>query len=213
MATIHDLIRPIQRRFRARRMAEFARVFSVDAETRILDVGGTPFNWELIDVRPRVTLVNLDPKPTFAVPENMRYVPGDACRLPFADGAFDIVYSNSVIEHLGTWEHQQMMAAEIRRVGRSYYVQTPSRSFPIEPHLVGLNMHALPPALHRSLIPVLTLHGWWHRPSLRVRNEFLSRIRLLSGSDVANLFPDATLLRERFAGLTKSFVAFRASRS
>src|SRR5690348_18441218 len=45
--------------FRRRRMRRFAREFGVTSETRILDVGGTPFNWLLLDVRPRVTIVNM----------------------------------------------------------------------------------------------------------------------------------------------------------
>ena len=64
-------------------------------------------------------------------------------RLPFADGEFDLAYCNSVIEHVPR-ERRAAFAAELRRVARGWYVQTPARSFPIEPHSLLPGAHWLP---------------------------------------------------------------------
>jgi hypothetical protein len=53
-----------------------------------------------------------------------------------ADKSFDLVFSNSVIEHLFSIQNQQKMANEVKRVGKNYYIQTPNKFFPIEPHWV-----------------------------------------------------------------------------
>src|SRR5436190_77472 len=120
-------------RFRRQRMAWFAREFGITAETRILDVGGAPETWEMLAVRPRVTLLN-----TPRTKEEMRraagWVAGDGRTLPFRDASFDIVFSNSVIEHVGGEKSQRQFASEVMRVGRGFWVQTPNRWFPVEQH-------------------------------------------------------------------------------
>src|SRR5207302_1278502 len=100
-------------------MRRFVRTFAVTAETRILDVGGTPFNWSLLDVQPRVTIVNM-PRAREAFDAQFQSVFADGRALPFPDRSFDIVFSNSVIEHVGDFESQRHFASEIARVGRSY---------------------------------------------------------------------------------------------
>src|SRR5579863_9141804 len=85
------------RRFRARRMQEFVKRFEVAEDTRILDVGGTPSNWLLAEVRPRVTLLNM-PRGQEQCEQGFTFVSGDGCELPFRDRSFEIVFSNSVIE-------------------------------------------------------------------------------------------------------------------
>ncbi len=57
----------------------------------------------------------------------------DGTQLPFGDREFDIAFSNSVIEHVPP-ELQAAFAAEVSRVADRYFVQTPNRYFPIEPH-------------------------------------------------------------------------------
>ena len=96
----------------------------------ILDIGGTNAFWEQRgfvgrgDVR--VVLVNLEAEPR--VHENIEPRAGDATNLrELPDGSFDVVFSNSVIEHLATFERQAAMAAEVRRLAPIYWVQTPNR--------------------------------------------------------------------------------------
>src|SRR4029077_2109635 len=83
--------------FRKRRMQRFSRELKITAETRVLDVGGTPETWEMMAVRPRVTLLNT-PRTKDELARAAGWVAGDGRALPFRDGAFDVVFSNSVIE-------------------------------------------------------------------------------------------------------------------
>jgi hypothetical protein len=191
-------------------MRRFARTFAVTNETRILDVGGTPFNWSLLDVHPHVTIVNM-PRAREAFDVHFRSVFADGRALPFPDRSFDIVFSNSVIEHVGNFESQRQFAAEIARVGQSYWVQTPNRSFPVEPHLLTPFLHFLPARWQRPIARKFTVWSLIERPTLD-RWEFyiehyLRDIRLLDTADLHRLFPDAKIVREQFAGLTKSLIA------
>lgn len=72
------------------------------------------------------------------------YVQGDACALPFADGAFDIVHSNAVLEHVGGEERQRRFVAEALRVGRRVFLTTPNRWFPVDVHTKLPFVHWLP---------------------------------------------------------------------
>jgi len=186
--------------FRRARMAEFIRRFEVTDKTRILDVGGTKANWRLVSLRPRVTLINLDSSQSDLV--------GDGCRLPFRDVEFDIVYSNSVIEHVGDRPRQYLFAAECRRVGRRYYIQTPNYYFPIEPHMLAPFIHWLPAPLRDPLVPLTPA------ALLRSRSEdnvadILRSTRLLCARQMREMFPDSELWRERFMGMSKSLIAVR----
>jgi len=205
---IHTLYRPFLRYFRLRRMREFHQRFRITAETRILDVGGFAFNWSLLPVRPRLTFLNLDVPG--AAEQGSNWIVGDGRLAPFRDRAFEIVFSNSVIEHLGSLESQQMFAREISRVGRSYYVQTPNRWFPAEPHLITPLVHFLPKRWQKRLLRNFTVWGLATRASEQECETFLNEVQLLDCQKMKLLFPEAEIRRERFLGLTKSLVAIRA---
>jgi hypothetical protein len=178
---------------------------------RILDVGGTPAFWRGVgfaDARDvEIVLLNRERVAVSGPP--FASVVGDGRRMPeFGDGAFDVVFSNSVIEHAGDPEDQRRMAREIRRVGRRYFVQTPNRHFPVEPHFVFPLFQFLPVSLRVHLLRRFSL-GWVPRmPDAAEARAFVRSIRLLTRDELAALFPDATLHRERIGGLTKSFVAY-----
>lgn len=124
----------LQRRFRRRRMALLARTIGLTREMRVLDVGGTVEIWSLAPVMPRLVLLNQ----AFWPPQMEGaegVILGDGASLPFADQSFDLVFSNSVIEHVGSRATQARFASEIARVGKQFWLQTPSRYFPIEQHL------------------------------------------------------------------------------
>ena len=76
----------------------------------------------------------------------IRYVQGDACALPFADGEFDVVHSNAVIEHVGERERQEAFVREAVRVGKRVFLTTPNRWFPVEVHTRLPLVHWLPSA-------------------------------------------------------------------
>ncbi len=209
---LHPLIGAISLRFRRRRMQRFVRELGIGPETRVLDIGGTPECWRLLAEPPRVTLLNAMHDLARDPGAEIR-VCGNGCRLPFLDQAFDVVFSNSVIEHLGTPESQESFAREAARVGRRYWVQTPNRWFPIEQHLLTPLIHWLPRTWQRALAPRFSLSNALQRvgPERRAYHirHFVNDIRLLGPAEMARLFPGTTLIRERFCGLTKSLIAVR----
>jgi len=193
-------------------MRRFVRDFDISAHTRVLDIGGTPQIWTLAEVRPRLTVLNM-PRANETVPEGVQWVAADGCALPFRDGSFDVVFSNSVIEHLGTPERQRQFAAEVARVGQRYYVQTPNRWFPVETHLLTPLVHYLPKRWQAPLIRRWTV--WSMLTGLRGERKhfyiehYLADVQLLDRHTVQALFPHATVVRERFFGWTKSLIAER----
>jgi SAM-dependent methyltransferase len=107
---------------------------------------------------------------------NISYVQGDACALPFADGAFDIVFSNAVIEHVGGRDRQRQLVSEAIRVGRRVFITTPNRRFPVEVHTRLPLVHWLPDALS-------------HRVYGAAGKSIGSEVDLLTRRSFAQLFP------------------------
>jgi len=177
---------------------------------RILDVGGTQTFWESVGFQHepdvRVLILNREAAPVCG--EEFASVAGDARDLSqFADDEFDLVFSNSVIEHVGGIEEQRRMAREVMRVGRRFTVQTPNRYFPIEPHFAFPFFQFLPISWRVGLLRRTRLGFVAHTPDASAARERVESIRLLSGAELAALFPGATIHRERLCGLTKSFTA------
>jgi hypothetical protein len=116
-----------------------------------------------------------------------------------------------VIEHVGDADSQARFAAEVRRVGRRFWVQTPNRRFPVEQHLLTPFLHWLPREWQRRIVPHFTVWAWLTRPAEDRRRfyleHYLSDVRLLDAGQMASLFPGARILRERFLGWTKSLTA------
>jgi len=202
----------LSRHFRRRRMERFAREFSITAETRVLDIGGTPDYWALLEPRPRLVLLNT-PRARAELEGASLWVAGDGRRLPFGDGAFDVVFSNSVIEHVGDAASQQQFAREAARVGRSFWIQTPNRWFPVEQHLLTPLVHWMPRTWQRAIVPHFNLWQWLVRVTEDRRRfyveHYLADVRLLSARELRDLFPEAKVIRERFCGVTKALVAVR----
>jgi hypothetical protein len=157
----------------------------------ILDIGCGPQG--LAGFEPDADITGLDAaeRPDYS---GRRFVRGDARALPFEDGSFAIAYSNSLIEHLHPGDRPRF-AEEVSRVAERYWVQTPNRFFPIEPHVLLPGFQFLPEAARKR---------FWGlgRPS----GDY-EAIELLGALELRDLFPDAVILRERFAGLTKSLIA------
>jgi hypothetical protein len=193
-------------------MLRFQRTFQITERTTVLDVGGSPLIWQFAGVQPKLTFLNLPP----AIEETRggpNLVGGDGRTLPFRDGAFDIVFSNSTIEHVGTREDQQRFADEIARVGKRYWVQTPNRSFPFEMHVMLPFIHYLPRRWQRPVVTRFT--GWQvlvpHTKDVRrdYIEHFLTELRLLDAAELRALFPQAQIAREWMLGLPKSLIAYK----
>jgi hypothetical protein len=201
------IFRVIGRRFRRRRMRRFCDAFEVDSGSVVLDIGGTPQIWSVSPARPRLVVVNIAPPPDLI--SGIRYVQADALRLPFRDGAFPIVFSNSVMEHVGDYENQRRFAAEVQRVGQRYFVQTGNQRFPLEIHLMTPIVHWLPKAWQRRLIRNFTVRGWLGRPSAQEVDAFLHEVRLPTEREMRECFPEATIWYERVLHMKKAIIAVK----
>ena len=182
---------------------------------RILDVGGTVLFWENMDFikvcRDRnieLTILNIMPQePKY---EFVKTVVGDARRLSgFPDKCFDIVFSNSVIEHVGTYSDQLAMAQEVIRTGKTYFVQTPNRYFPIEPHFLFPFFQFFPLSLKIFIMQYFGLAWYKATGSKKEAEDLVKDIRLLTLKELLRFFPHSMLYKEKLFGLTKSFIVWK----
>lgn len=200
-------------RMRTRRFRVFEDlVGELKRPLRMLDVGGTNEFWEQRGWAGRddvnITLLNLSAPPKKW--QNIDGIAGDATDLSrYPDGTFDVVFSNSVIEHLFTHDRQVAMAREVGRVGRCYWVQTPNYWFPMEPHFHVLGWQWLPESARVGLLRRRRC-GWRGPcPDREKARDLVREVRLMTAGELRRAFPEGTVLRERLAGLTKSFVVAR----
>ena len=198
--------------FRRKRAAFFQSLLAtLPRPLTLLDVGGTESYWDLNELGEtsgiEITLLNLEP---LAIGRRgFKNIVGDARNMKdFGAQTFDVVFSNSVIEHVGSFRNQRQMADEVRRVGKRYFIQTPNWSFPIEPHFLVPGFQFLPARIRAALHVRYNL-GWMKKAATYEEAlEDVRAIRLLSTSEMHSLFPEARLYQERFIGLTKSIVAY-----
>lgn len=178
---------PLATRARARRHERFFALTRLSPGARVLDVGCGALGLRALEPTLDITGVDLLEYPSYPGP----FVRADAAEgLPFAENEFDLVYCSSVIEHVPP-ARRAAFAAELRRVGRGWFVQTPARSFPIEPHSLLPGAHWLPSRLRRAYWRLGATGGW-------------EEISLLSRGELESLFGPAS--PERVGGLVKSWV-------
>lgn len=168
----------------------------------LLDVGGeTGINEEflrLYDNFGEVVVVNLH----VPVARARKMVPvtsiiADGCALPFRSQSFDWVFSNAVIEHVGDFSRQKLFSDEIRRVAaKGYFVATPNKYFPIEPHTFLPFYQFLTPDRQRRLVRFAP--GYMNKPL---------QINLLSDRDLLSLFPEAQVQKIGFPALPNNLAA------
>jgi hypothetical protein len=203
------------RRARSARVLSLIRtIYRASGACRIIDLGGEPNYWRVFDANElrangvQITLVN----PAAQVVDDPMFdsLAGDACALPqFADGAFDLAHSNSVIEHVGDWPRVEAFAHELRRLAPRYYVQTPYFGFPIEPHFSTPFFHWRSEQARAKRL-MARRYGFCERqPDMGAAMRAVQSARLLDKAQFRFLFPDAVHVDERVLGLTKSLVAFR----
>lgn len=204
----YTLMRPFSTLVRGARIRLFIKIMRPVHGTKILDLGGQPTIWDFVDIPLVITCVNL---PGIAMIDHqthhdITYVEGDACHLPnFKFGDFDIVFSNSVIEHVGNSGKQMQFAHEVMRLSNNYWIQTPCKEFPIEAH---------------SGMPF-----WWYYPSW-MRTYFLSQwskklpgwtemvatTTVIQKRDLKTMLPNAQILTEWFI-FPKSLIAYSVGNS
>lgn len=204
-----------KRSVRIRRLIEAA--YAETGRCNILDIGGETNYWKIFDPDylrhhgVHITLMNYSDEYIGEPPDRALFTRmlGDGCALPFRDNAFDLAHSNSVVEHVGDWKRKLAFAAETRRVAKRYYVQMPAFSFPMEPHFGVPYFHWLPEPARVWMLQHFALGQYPRLPDLRDAVRCHEDVRLISRRQFAFLFPDASIERERFMGLTKSLMAVR----
>lgn len=203
-------------RFRNKRFEFFEeqmQKLNFDRPIKILDIGGTESYWVNRGYRENqdyhITILNLAAEKTHA--SNMVGVKGDACNLSeFRDNEFDLVFSNSVIEHLYNFKNKKAMASEVQRVDKNYFVQTPNKFFLIENHYILPFFQFLPMKVKIFILTKTTWSRGIKRPLEYVKRE-LSEIRLLSKQEMKQLFPNGKIYEEKYFFMNKSFTSYSIS--
>lgn len=205
-----DSSRSLSGRARRRRWQYLVETFPSLADMRVLDLGGTPDSWRLSPVLPKaVTTVNLQLLESST--PNIVAVQGDACDLPveIASDHYDLVYSSSLLEHVGGHVQRQKLVDNIHQRADRHWIQTPYRYFPVEPHWLFPGFQWLPYEMR------VRVSMKWNRGHIRTytRHEAedqVDEIDLIGISQMRRYFPSSTIWYERFAGLIKSLVAIKA---
>lgn len=208
-------------RFRAKRFLEIRKIIetilSEQGRAEILDLGGSELYWaigrDFVEAHRHqlhFTVINLEPQES-SNPSLFEFSVGDACDPALFKGRqFDLVHSNSVIEHVGDQAQMQRFADNTRRLGHRYYMQTPDFWFPYEPHFRCPGFQWLPASLRATLLTRMRLGFFPRETNWHHAKELVDSIRLLTTAQVAQLFPDAVIKRERVLGMSKSIMAIKA---
>jgi len=193
--------------FRKKRMVRFIDLLRVNQKDKILDVGGLPDFWHGVGLAENVTLLNRNESPES---NSIKTIKGDARNMNmYSNKSIDIVFSNSVIEHVGNFSDQKLMAKEIQRIGKKYWVQTPNKHFPIELHFCFPFLQYLPRIFQDIIVqywPFSFPKKWGLDPI-----KELNHLRLITYSEMKILFPNSIIIKERFMGFTKSLIAYNNS--
>ena len=202
----------VSTKLRKKRFILFNNLIStVSKPYRILDVGGRQIFWELMDFNlsgeVEIDLYNIE-NTEVSLP-NLKHILGDVRDMKrFRDNEYDIVFSNSLIEHVGDFESQKKVAKEIRRIGKRYFVQTPNLYFPIEPHFVLPFFQYFSPELRVFFIRNFNVGVNNKTSDKKEAIQTANRIRLLCERELKELFPEASIFKEKFLSITKSFIVY-----
>jgi hypothetical protein len=199
---------------RQRRANMFLELLPRNRAVSILDVGGNEHFWlNVWDDRCQhisITLLNLTEENLSGKIPAVSYS-GDARNMNcFHDRQFDFCFSNSVIEHVGNFGDQVRAAREVRRVCKGYFIQTPYRYFPIEPHFHFPAWAQLPVSVRVALHQRFNLGYMAREPDWMTTLSDIEQIRLLSIREMKALFPDGYLYKEHLGPFTKSLISIRA---
>lgn len=198
-------------KFRRKRFKIFQTYLTKAALTRpkILDVGGTEDYWNQINLifgtnfQP---IINNISKYEIERGNFSGIVDDGKCLSSVKDNSFDIAYSNSVIEHLSTFEEQQEMADNLKRIAKYFFVQTPAFIFPFEPHFLFPVFHWLPRWCRIWLVLIFNL-GWFERcKNINEASDLVDSIRILKKSELKKIFKNAKIIREQFIFIPKSYL-------
>ena len=201
-------------KFRKERLKYFNELTSrLPRPVKILDVGGTENFWVQMGYYGNydydITILNIT-NPAVQQKDNLKFLKGSAVDLSaFDDKSFDVVFSNSVIEHIPGSKNRSKMASEIKRVGKCYFVQTPNYYFPFEPHFLFPFFQFFPKVIKIFLLKNFSM-GWFGKCSTSEEAAaLLENNKLLKLSEFKGYFNDAVIIKEKLLFMNKSFIAVK----
>lgn len=180
---------------------------------KILDIGGDIQYWKNIGWQHPACKIHLLNLYESIVPENETHQfsssVGNGLSLEYKKGEVDLIFSNSVIEHVGSYANQQIFAGEVRRVSDKYIVQTPSIWFPLEPHSLIPLFQFLPHPIRALLIMTFNINYFPKAKTYKAAIIVSHSTLMFTHKRFKQLFPEAEIQVERFLGIPKSYTAIK----
>ena len=200
---------------RQRKLELFNRIIVPTETMKVLDVGAQVApsggrSVQFIDFYPwkeRISAINLSPEHISSIKQHypeIEAVVGDACELPWPDKHFDVVYSNAVIEHLGTLERQKKMAAEIMRVVKKWFVTTPNRWYPFEFHMRLPFVTWLPGNAYLWAGRIISYNHLRRKYMFGIKRNDL---RLITSRELQDCFPHSRIIKQRVTFMAETLIA------
>jgi len=200
---------------RARKLELFNQIMKPVKEMKLLDVGAQinpngHKEHQLIDTYPwkhNFAVVNISQEHITVIKKRYSEVEAvvcDACELPWDDKSFDVVFSNAVIEHLGSFERQKKMAVEIMRVGKRWFVTTPNRWFPFEFHMRLPLVTWLPGDSYLRIGHIISYN---HIRGTYMFGAKRDDLRLMSASELQECFPGSKIIKQRVTFMAETLIA------
>jgi len=202
-----NFIKIFQSFFRKKRGVFLKKMYPDLSNLKILDLGGTESFWIQLGIKinpNNITIINIaNYQEEYSKLLGIKKIIYDGKKIPFKDKTFDLVICNSVLEHVPLKQRFEL-CAEIQRVSKFYFIQTPSFYFPIEPHFVLPFIHWLPKKIG---LYYLYLSPWkiLSKPKKKTINDYFINTNLLKESDLVELFKNSKIFKEKFLFITKSY--------
>ena len=206
--------------FRKRRLRRFQdqleEIYQKKKKVRIIDIGGSFDYWKLLPesyykkFNISIVIVNIEKK--IKAKDKKKFIFADATTNlwdKIDQNKFDIMHSNSVIEHVGTYKKMQKFAENFLNFHGKYFVQTPNYFFPIEPHFMTPFFHWMPLKIQVWLVYNFQLGFMKKAKNKSDAIEIIKTCNLLKKKQFSLLFPNAFISTERFLIFNKSLIAIK----
>jgi len=125
----------------------------------------------------------------------------DAKALPFKNKSVNILFSNAVIEHVGSISYQHKFAEEIQRVSEKYFVTCPNKYFPFEFHYRLPFYQFIPKSVQKWLFDKFHIGLWYE-------NKW-EDINLLSARQLKKYFPGTTIVKQRVTLCAETLICYK----
>lgn len=207
---LHPMLESVARGARARRWKVLSQWFPELASMAVLDLGGAAEAWFDCPIQPKhVVSLNTDSRRGESPAAWITTIVADACDPPsdVRGQHFDLVYSNSLIEHVGGHFRRTAFADVVHSLAPRHWVQTPYRYFPIEPHWLFPGFQFLPVQARGRITRSWSVGHM--KSAAETAIEDVLDVELLSKTEMRHYFPASDIISERFAGMTKSIIAVR----